>query len=41
MINENDFEDKAAKLMNRLAVATSGNRPNQRNKVDTSKMSVH
>ncbi len=37
MINQNDFEDKAARLMNRLTLATNYNKP-IKSKLDVSKI---
>lgn len=38
MINGSDFEDKAARLMNRLAVATTSTKINNKSRVDVSRL---
>lgn len=38
MINGSDFEDKAARLLNRLSVATTTTKVNTKSKFDVSKL---
>ena len=38
MINGSDFEDKAARLLNRLSTASPTNKVNARSRVDVSKL---